>query len=242
MLAIGMERDESSCEEICLSSEVSLEESLATIDRLYALSQEFGTHIWLCNEWNIGDKCSLQGITAEVHAQEIENCNESMVAASEDASTVDELSDGDTMHHREQKNEKRLRLQRQSSSDEDGQFLFPGNTLFLFFVTAVYWLMKMLVSALPYLPNSFHDPSSEPLKKLLLPGMMEELSISIIKYWCQRYQLFSRFDKGVKLDEEGWFSVTPEVLAKHHAARSRTGTVIDCFTGVGGNAIQFAQM
>lgn len=42
------------------------------------------------------------------------------------------------------------------------------------------------------------------------------------------------------MDEEGWFSVTPEPIAKHHASRVGGGVVIDCFTGVGGNAIQFA--
>lgn len=42
------------------------------------------------------------------------------------------------------------------------------------------------------------------------------------------------------MDEEGWFSVTPEAIAKHHASRGSGGVVIDCFTGVGGNAIQFA--
>lgn len=34
------------------------------------------------------------------------------------------------------------------------------------------------------------------------------------KYWMQRYTLFARFDDGVLLDEEGWFSVTPEAVAK----------------------------
>ena len=44
------------------------------------------------------------------------------------------------------------------------------------------------------------------------------------------------------MDEEGWFSVTPEVIAIRQAERSGGGLVIDCFTGVGGNAIQFAAM
>ncbi|XP_077238196.1 uncharacterized protein LOC143879610 isoform X2 [Tasmannia lanceolata] len=44
------------------------------------------------------------------------------------------------------------------------------------------------------------------------------------------------------MDEEGWFSVTPEDIASRHAERSGGGTVIDCFSGVGGNAIQFAKM
>ncbi|XP_020584538.1 uncharacterized protein LOC110027433 [Phalaenopsis equestris] len=65
-------------------------------------------------------------------------------------------------------------------------------------------------------------------------------SDGLFKYWCQRYSLFSRFDEGIKLDEESWFSVTPEQIAKHHAIRCSTGIVVDCFAGVGGNAIQFA--
>ncbi|XP_072991040.1 uncharacterized protein [Typha latifolia] len=70
--------------------------------------------------------------------------------------------------------------------------------------------------------------------------VIEGLSADIIKYWSQRYLLFSHFDKGIKMDEEGWFSVTPEPIARHHASRCGSGTIIDCFTGVGGNAIQFA--
>ncbi|XP_020103764.1 trimethylguanosine synthase-like isoform X2 [Ananas comosus] len=72
-------------------------------------------------------------------------------------------------------------------------------------------------------------------------GVIEGLSTTdISKYWIQRYSLFSRFDYGIKMDEEGWFSVTPEPIARHHASRCGSGTIIDCFTGAGGNAIQFA--
>lgn len=36
---------------------------------------------------------------------------------------------------------------------------------------------------------------------------------NIEKYWDQRYRFFSRFDEGVSLDEESWFSVSfPLVL------------------------------
>ncbi|KAG8442044.1 hypothetical protein GDO86_011003 [Hymenochirus boettgeri] len=67
----------------------------------------------------------------------------------------------------------------------------------------------------------------------------------LAKYWAQRYRLFSRFDEGIKLDEEGWFSVTPEKIAEHIASRVRQscdcGVVVDGFCGVGGNAIQFAK-
>ena len=62
----------------------------------------------------------------------------------------------------------------------------------------------------------------------------------IAKYWAQRYRLFSRFDEGIKMDKEGWFSVTPERIAEHIAERCCCDLLIDAFCGVGGNAIQFA--
>ncbi|KAA3476460.1 trimethylguanosine synthase-like isoform X1 [Gossypium australe] len=78
-------------------------------------------------------------------------------------------------------------------------------------------------------------------EELQFQGMSKEHSAIIGKYWCQRYLLFSRFDDGIKMDEEGWFSVTPESIARHHASRCGSGIVVDSFTGVGGNAIQLAQ-
>ncbi|XP_053414389.1 trimethylguanosine synthase [Nycticebus coucang] len=66
----------------------------------------------------------------------------------------------------------------------------------------------------------------------------------LVKYWAQRYRLFSRFDDGIKLDREGWFSVTPEKIAEHIAGRIsqsfKCEVVVDAFCGVGGNTIQFA--
>ncbi|KAM4865535.1 trimethylguanosine synthase isoform 2-T2 [Thomomys bottae] len=66
----------------------------------------------------------------------------------------------------------------------------------------------------------------------------------LAKYWAQRYRLFSRFDDGIKLDREGWFSVTPEKIAEHIAGRVsqsfRCDIIVDAFCGVGGNTIQFA--
>nr|XP_034183740.1 trimethylguanosine synthase [Osmia lignaria] len=63
---------------------------------------------------------------------------------------------------------------------------------------------------------------------------------SLLKYWLKRYRLFSKFDQGVKLDRESWFSVTPEKIAEHIAQRCKCDTIIDAFCGAGGNAIQFA--
>lgn len=64
------------------------------------------------------------------------------------------------------------------------------------------------------------------------------------RYDAQRYTLFSRFDEGIQLDEEMWYSVTPEPIAHVQALRvaCRTsgsgGVLIDGFCGVGGNSIQ----
>ncbi|KAF9962684.1 Trimethylguanosine synthase [Mortierella alpina] len=60
------------------------------------------------------------------------------------------------------------------------------------------------------------------------------------KYWHQRYRYFSLFDHGIKMDKEGWYSVTPEKIAAHIAARCASDIIIDAFCGVGGNSIQFA--
>ncbi|XP_017882255.1 trimethylguanosine synthase isoform X2 [Ceratina calcarata] len=63
---------------------------------------------------------------------------------------------------------------------------------------------------------------------------------TLMKYWLKRYRLFSKFDEGIKLDRESWFSVTPEKIAEHIAERCKCDTIIDAFCGAGGNAIQFA--
>ncbi|CBY20039.1 unnamed protein product [Oikopleura dioica] len=62
----------------------------------------------------------------------------------------------------------------------------------------------------------------------------------IKKYWSQRYRLFSKWNEGIRMDKESWFSVTPEKIAEHIAERCRCELIVDGFCGVGGNAIQFA--
>lgn len=65
------------------------------------------------------------------------------------------------------------------------------------------------------------------------------------KYWAQRKRLFVKFDQGIQLDHEGWYSVTPEVIANHIAQRMVAAgngmVVLDACAGVGGNAIAFAR-
>jgi len=74
------------------------------------------------------------------------------------------------------------------------------------------------------------------------------------KYWAQRRRLFSKFDDGIRLDPESWYSVTPEVIADHTAHRvfawrnlrggsaKETFVLLDAFGGCGGNTIAFAKI
>ncbi|GME84502.1 unnamed protein product [Ambrosiozyma monospora] len=64
------------------------------------------------------------------------------------------------------------------------------------------------------------------------------------KYWKSRYKLFNRFDDGIQLTYELWFSVTPEALAIYTAkfikhCYPEAHTIVDLFCGGGGNTIQF---
>jgi len=70
--------------------------------------------------------------------------------------------------------------------------------------------------------------------------IVNEFGSDIQKYWAQRYRYFSRYDEGIKMDREGWFSVTPEKIAEHIAERCQCDVIVDAFCGVGGKAIQFA--
>lgn len=88
-----------------------------------------------------------------------------------------------------------------------------------------------------------------------------ESSVVHDKYWVQRRRLFSKFDRGILLDQEGWYSVTPEIIADHVAQRVaelssspafRSGksllpddqgiVIFDAFCGCGGNSIAFGKI
>lgn len=67
------------------------------------------------------------------------------------------------------------------------------------------------------------------------------------KYWRKRYLLFSKFDEGVYLTSELWYSVTPEITARVIAKIVKNllpdcKTVLDVCCGGGGNSIQFAKI
>lgn len=68
--------------------------------------------------------------------------------------------------------------------------------------------------------------------------------------WEKRKQLWRRWEEGVRMDAEGWRSVTPEAAALHMAAQAAAAAaargggrllVLDAFAGWGGNAIAFAR-
>ena len=78
-----------------------------------------------------------------------------------------------------------------------------------------------------------------------------ETKVQHKKYYAQRYNLWSKYDDGVQMDEESWYSSTPENIARRiadlcanrYAIRTRASEkscIIDCFCGTGANAIQFA--
>ncbi|KAF8530982.1 RNA cap guanine-N2 methyltransferase-domain-containing protein [Gautieria morchelliformis] len=103
-------------------------------------------------------------------------------------------------------------------------------------------------------------PQSRPAKKQKLEGLLgpgwekydatnvvpfyqkhKDVPEALKKYFYQRERYFSLYDQGCLLDEEGWYSVTPEGIADVIAEKCRCGTVLDAFCGVGGNAIAFAR-
>lgn len=67
------------------------------------------------------------------------------------------------------------------------------------------------------------------------------------KYWRKRYQLFTKFDEGIYLTSELWYSVTPESVAKftaHFVKKNlkKCRYILDVCCGGGGNTIQFAEI
>ncbi|KAL7604389.1 hypothetical protein Lser_V15G18953 [Lactuca serriola] len=118
-----------------------------------------------------------------------------------------------------------------SSKEDDGNMHLTPKKLYTEADDVVYKRKKKVKR------TKAHKKSSVVNKEVEFEVSMDPI---ISKYWCQRYLLFSKYDEGIKMDEEGWFSATPECIARHHAFRCRNGIIVDCFTGVGGNAIRFA--
>ena len=62
--------------------------------------------------------------------------------------------------------------------------------------------------------------------------------------YAQRYYYFSLFDQGIKMDDESWYSVTPEEIAIYIAGLvkdNKESVITDAFCGCGGNVIQVSK-
>lgn len=81
----------------------------------------------------------------------------------------------------------------------------------------------------------------------------EPMMVAQYKYWLQRKAMFCRYDEGIHMDAAGWYSVTPELVALQQARQTdallrrsgkkgglKSSWVLEAFTGVGGNLIQYA--
>ena len=116
----------------------------------------------------------------------------------------------------------------------------------------------------PQHPHHYNSSKNKPFRPLphgdCGDGILNPFPQTTVldKYWAQRKRLFTRFDDGIQLDADGWFSVTPEAIANHIAERmmmvtasattttttnnsSKTMVVLDAFAGVGGNTIALAR-
>ena len=63
-------------------------------------------------------------------------------------------------------------------------------------------------------------------------------------YYVQRYYFFSLFDKGIQMDKESWYSVTPEEISEYISSiidDSSNSSILDGFCGCGGNIISFSK-
>lgn len=54
------------------------------------------------------------------------------------------------------------------------------------------------------------------LTEVCLPNLLLFYKVLIVsRYYQQRHQIFSKYDKGIWMTEDAWFGVTPEPVAKY---------------------------
>jgi len=86
------------------------------------------------------------------------------------------------------------------------------------------------------------------LDKEIINRCEGKVSQDSYKFYRKRRYLFSRYDQGIQLDNESWYSVTPESIGEYIAERTlkmlgtENATILDAFAGWGGNIIQFAKL
>jgi hypothetical protein len=73
--------------------------------------------------------------------------------------------------------------------------------------------------------GAVYADDADPERMLRLPGIEGAVGRELVRYWLARYTLFSRFDRGIVLDGQGLFSVTPEAIARRQAQRCSKANV-----------------
>jgi trimethylguanosine synthase len=79
--------------------------------------------------------------------------------------------------------------------------------------------------------NTGHSTASGSAGVTLVYDQGNDMQPPDPKYWNQRRRLFSLFDHGIVMDAVGWYSVTPELIARHNAVRCAGSVIIDAFAG-----------
>src|SRR5258708_10641323 len=88
-----------------------------------------------------------------------------------------------------------------------------------------------------FIPMDSKSPNGNQKKKT---NATEETRLH--KHWSRRHDYFSKYDEGILLDRTGWYSVTPEAIARTISDLVPEYCIVfDGFVGLGVNAIQFAQ-
>ena len=108
-----------------------------------------------------------------------------------------------------------------SSSKEENNFLLLIKKNNIIFDTPEYLFMK-----------GKKDPDKYPEEEKFNP------------YYSQRFYFFSLYDKGIQMDKESWYSVTPEEISDYITSilpDSSNSTILDAFCGCGGNTISFSK-
>ena len=137
---------------------------------------------------------------------------------------------------------------RKLSSDEHIKD-FPINKLsFLFSPDKTHFLLVKITQKYLTITEKEKSGSSNPLPSSLstskpdsINGKNKEKIQTSIKYSDNPYNIFTLYEKGIKLDTENWEKVCPEKLSKYIAKRAKSAhfnLVLDCFCGIGGNTIQ----
>lgn len=102
-------------------------------------------------------------------------------------------------------------------------------------------IIKRTVKSFIYHADNFYRDKNSKRNNLVNEDMPMDKELK--KFHKHRYYLFSKYDRGIKIDEESWYSITPENVSKHVANKVTAifgegqTNAMDGFSGVGGNLI-----